>query len=225
MRELLVRGSPGWHSDPATANHALSRPDRPRLRVCVPSTEPPAIDPGRSGSRPPKTRGPAGSLPAVADSRWLDEEEQHTWRTWLAVAELLPRTLDAQLQRDAGLSHAAYTVLAMLSEAPDRGRRMSDLARVANQSQSRLSHTVARLEERGWVRRVRATDDRRGNVAVLTEAGQDVVRRVAPGHVDAVRDSFFGALTPEQARALGEALGAVLERLDPDHTQRVVAGS
>jgi DNA-binding MarR family transcriptional regulator len=160
----------------------------------------------------------------VAD-RWLDEVEQRTWRTWLAVAELLPRTLDVQLQRDAGLTHAAYVVLAMLSEAPDRSRRMSDLARVANQSQSRLSHTVARLEERGWVRRVRATEDRRGNVAVLTDAGQEVVQRVAPGHAAAVRDSFFAALTPQQGRALAEALGAVLERLDPDHTQRAVAGS
>ena len=81
--------------------------------------------------------------------QWLDEHQQRTWRAWLAVTELLPRTLDAQLQRDAGLTHAAYVVLAMLSEAPDRSRRMSDLARTANQSQSRLSHTVARLEERG----------------------------------------------------------------------------
>ncbi len=156
--------------------------------------------------------------------RWLDEVEQHTWRVWLAVAELLPRTLDAQLQRDAGLTHAAYVVLAMLSEAPE-GRRMSDLARVANQSQSRLSHTVARLEERGWVRRERATEDRRGNLAVLTDAGRDVVARVAPGHVAAVRNYFFAALTPQQTRQLGEALDAVLERLDPDHTQRAIAGS
>ena len=156
--------------------------------------------------------------------RWLDDVEQHTWRVWLAVAELLPRTLDAQLQRDAGLTHAAYVVLAMLSEVP-AGRRMSDLARVANQSQSRLSHTVARLEERGWVRRERATEDRRGNLAVLTDAGREVVVRVAPGHVAAVRESFFAALTPEQTRLVGEALGAVLERLDPDHTQRAIAGS
>ncbi|MEU2350324.1 MarR family winged helix-turn-helix transcriptional regulator [Modestobacter sp. NPDC049651] len=155
--------------------------------------------------------------------RWLDDQQQETWRTWLAVSELLPRTLDAQLQRDAGLTHAAYVVLAMLSEAPDRSRRMSDLARVANQSQSRLSHTVARLEERGWVRRVKATEDRRGNVAVLTDAGWDVVVRVAPGHVDAVRESVFAALTAEQTTALREALSAVLERLDPDHTLRVDA--
>ncbi|MGY1600971.1 MarR family winged helix-turn-helix transcriptional regulator [Geodermatophilus sp. SYSU D00815] len=156
--------------------------------------------------------------------RWLDDEQQRTWRAWLTVSELLPRVLDGQLQRDAGLSHAAYVVLAMLSEAPRRSRRMSDLARRANQSQSRLSHTVARLEERGWVRRERSAEDGRGNLAVLTDAGWDVVRSVAPGHVDAVRTALFDPLTPEQTKALREVLETVLERLDPDHSLRVEHG-
>ena len=152
--------------------------------------------------------------------RWLDDDQQRTWRAWLTVSELLPRTLDAQLQRDAGISHAAYVVLAMLSESPGRSRRMSDLARRANQSQSRLSHTVARLEDRGWVRRERSADDGRGNLAVLTDAGWDVVRSVAPGHVDAVREAVFDPLTAEQTLALGEILQAIVERLDPDRSQR-----
>jgi DNA-binding MarR family transcriptional regulator len=152
--------------------------------------------------------------------QWLDDEQQRTWRAWLAVAELLPRVLDAQLQRDAGISHAAYVVLAMLSESPNRSRRMSDLARRANQSQSRLSHTVARLEERGWVRRERSVEDGRGNVAVLTDAGWDVVRKLAPGHVDAVREAMFDPLDAEQAAAFGRALTAIIDRLDPDHSLR-----
>jgi DNA-binding MarR family transcriptional regulator len=153
--------------------------------------------------------------------QWLDEEQQRTWRAWLAVAELVPRALDTQLQRDAGIGHAAYVVLAMLSEAPGRSRRMSDLARRANQSQSRLSHTVARLEDRGWVRRERSADDGRGNVALLTDAGWDVVRTVAPGHVDAVREAMFAPLTTEQTRVLGDAMQAILERLDPDSSLRI----
>jgi DNA-binding MarR family transcriptional regulator len=153
--------------------------------------------------------------------RWLDDDQQRTWRAWLAVAELLPRALDAQLQRDAGISHAAYVVLAMLSESPQRSRRMSDLARRANQSQSRLSHTVARLEERGWVRRERSADDGRGNVAVLTDAGWHVVRQLAPGHVDAVREFVFEPLDAELTRAFGDALAAILDRLDPDHSLRL----
>jgi len=154
-------------------------------------------------------------------TQWLDDEQQRTWRAWLAVAELLPRALDAQLQRDAGISHAAYVVLAMLSESPHRSRRMSDLARRANQSQSRLSHTVARLEERGWVRRERSTEDGRGNVAVLTDDGWDVVRKLAPGHVEAVKEAMFEALDAEQATAFGEALAAIIDRLDPDHSLRL----
>jgi DNA-binding MarR family transcriptional regulator len=156
--------------------------------------------------------------------RWLDEEQQRTWRAWLTVAELLPRALDAQLQRDAGISHAAYVVLAMLSESPDRSRRMTDLARRANQSPSRLSHTVSRLEDRGWVRRERSAEDGRGNVAVLTEAGFEVVRSVAPGHVDAVRSAFFDPLERGQTEALRAALQRVVERLDPEHLLRTEAG-
>jgi DNA-binding MarR family transcriptional regulator len=155
------------------------------------------------------------------DAPWLTEEQQRAWRAWLTVAELLPRALDAQLQRDAGLSHPAYVVLAMLSEAPGRSRRMSDLARRANQSQSRLSHTVARLEARGWVRREPAPDDGRGAVAVLTDAGWELVRSVAPGHVDAVRQAMFDPLTPEQTTSLCEVLQALVEGLDPDRSLRV----
>ena len=166
----------------------------------------------------------AGNLPRVTQP-WLDETQQRAWRAWLTVAELLPRELDAQLQRDAGLTHAAYIVLAMLSEAPGRSRRMSDLARRANQSQSRLSHTVARLEERGWVRRERSADDGRGNVAVLTDAGWDVVRSVAPGHVAAVRAALFDPLTEEQTEALRDVLETVVQGLDPDASRRVAHGS
>ena len=154
----------------------------------------------------------------MSELRWLTEEQQRVWRSWLAVAELIPRALDAQMQRDAGITHPAYIVLAMLSEAPDRSRRMSDLARTANQSQSRLSHTVARLEERGWVRRERSTEDGRGNVAVLTDEGMALVEAVAPGHVGAVREALFDVLTDEQVEALGEALSTVLGHLDPQHT-------
>jgi DNA-binding MarR family transcriptional regulator len=71
------------------------------------------------------------------------------------------------------------------------------------------------------VRRERVTEDRRGNLAVLTDAGWDVVARVAPGHVAAVREGLFAALTPAQTEALEDALSAVLERLDPEHTLRV----
>jgi DNA-binding MarR family transcriptional regulator len=153
-------------------------------------------------------------------TRWLDEAEQATWRAFLAISELIDLELDRQLQRDAGMTHGTYVVLAMLSEAPDRSLRMTELARLANSTPSRLSHAMARMEERGWVRRDRCSEDGRGTVATLTDAGWDVVVATAPGHVQAVREHLFDRLTPEQVRQLGDICGAVLDGLDPDGTRR-----
>jgi DNA-binding MarR family transcriptional regulator len=153
-------------------------------------------------------------------TRWLDEDEQRTWRNFLATSELLYGALDRQLQRDAGITHASYIVLAMLSEAPDRSLRMSDLAVRANSSPSRLSHAVARLEARGWVRREPAPKDGRGTVAVLTDAGWQMLTESAPGHVAAVREHLFDQLTPEQVRALGDVCATVLDGLDPNRVAR-----
>jgi DNA-binding MarR family transcriptional regulator len=105
-------------------------------------------------------------------------------------------------------------VLMKLSEAPDRMMRMSELATELNSSQSRLSHAVARLEERGWVQRRPCAADKRVNWAFLTDEGFAVLAAAAPGHTEAVRQSFFDRLTPEQVRQLAEICGAVLGRTD-----------
>lgn len=147
---------------------------------------------------------------------WLTDEEQRTWRRFGAVIALLPAALEQQLQRDAGLTHFGYWALAMLSEAPDRSLRMSELAAAAHGSQSRLSHLISRLEERGWVRRERVGGDGRGYLAILTDAGQDKIVQSAPGHVDEVRRLLFEPLTPEQVAALDDICATLMARLGPD---------
>jgi DNA-binding MarR family transcriptional regulator len=146
-------------------------------------------------------------------TRWLDDDEQRTWRAYLAMSRRLPEALDRQLRLDAGMSHAYYVVLAMLSEAPDRSLRMSELAELTNSSPSRLSHAVDRLEERGWVQRKRSPHDARGNIAVLTDAGWDVVVSVAPPHVAAVRRVLFDVITPEQRQVLEQVCNQVLDAI------------
>jgi DNA-binding MarR family transcriptional regulator len=151
-----------------------------------------------------------------APARWLSDEEQQAWRGLLAVNQLLFDALDRQLQADANMPHAYYILLAMLSEAPNRSLRMSELAEITQSSQSRVSHAVSRLEEAGWVRRRKVEGDRRGNLAVLTDAGYDVVVRTAPGHVAAVRENLFDLLSAEQVRQLHEICSVVLDKLDPE---------
>lgn len=152
----------------------------------------------------------------MTEPRWLDETQLDAWKRLVAVVELLPGVLDSQLQRDAGLSHFEYYVLAMLSEAPDRTLRMTQLASRTNATLPRLSHVVTRLERRGLVERFPCPEDRRATNARLTPAGWDTVVATAPGHVATVRDHVVDALTDEQVVQLGEIAGAILERVDPD---------
>ena len=106
-------------------------------------------------------------------------------------------------------------VLAMLSEAPGRTVRMSELAARSNGSQSRLSHLVTRLEQKGWVRREKSTEDGRGYLCTLTDAGFDKLVESAPGHVEEVRSLVFDALTPEQIAQLETICDAMLGKLAP----------
>ncbi len=146
---------------------------------------------------------------------WLTDEQQRMWRKLVAVTTLLPAALDARLQREAGMTHFSYWVLAMLSEARGQSLRMSELAARCNSSLSRLSHVVGKLEDRGWVRRQRPAEDARGNLAVLTDEGFAKVVVTAPGHVAQARALVFDKLTPEQVRQLDGICSALLSELDP----------
>ena len=146
-------------------------------------------------------------------TRWLDAEEQLAWRAFYTATTQLIDRLDRELQRDAGMPHAYYVILVALSERPDRAMRMSEIADVLLYSRSRLTHAVARLEERGWVTRVADPTDRRGASAVLTDAGLAALTAAAPGHVAGVRRHLFDRLTPaqvEQLRAISEAIAGPL---------------
>jgi DNA-binding MarR family transcriptional regulator len=152
----------------------------------------------------------------IRSARWLTADEQRAWRALAAVLVKLPAALDAQLQRDSGISHFEYMVLAGLSEAPDRTLRMSDLAVFASGSLSRLSHVVTRLEQRGWVRRERCPSDGRATNAILTDSGWEKVVASAPGHVETVRQLVIDPLTRTQLGNLCEVGRRINNRIDPD---------
>ncbi|HLH58297.1 MAG TPA: MarR family transcriptional regulator, partial [Streptosporangiaceae bacterium] len=148
--------------------------------------------------------------------RWLTPGEHDAWIPLAGLLIKLPAALDAQLQRDAGLSHFECMVLAGLSEAPERTLRLSKLADLANGSLSRLSHVVTRLERRGWVRREPCPGDGRYTNAVLTDEGWAKVVATAPGHVDMVRALVVDAISPEQVGQLRDIARSIMKRVAPD---------
>lgn len=134
----------------------------------------------------------------------------------MSASQLLFEQLERELQR-AGIPRTYYEILVLLSEAPDRSMRMSELADRALSSRSRVSHAVARLEEAGWVRRTSCPTDLRGSFAMLTEAGFAALEAAAPGHVEGVRSHLFDQLTPAQVRQLRQISESLLGHLTSLH--------
>ena len=146
----------------------------------------------------------------------LNAEERRAWLTLASVTMRLLPALDAQLRRDAGISHFEYQVMAALSEAPEHTLRMSELAVLAEGSLSRLSQVVARLEEKNWVRRTPDPADGRYTLAILTDDGWHKVVATTPGHVNEVRRLVFDPLTKTQTNQLTTIGQRIMRAIDPD---------
>jgi DNA-binding MarR family transcriptional regulator len=126
--------------------------------------------------------------------------------------------LSAQLQREFGISHFEYLIMACLSETAASMLRMSVLATMTGSSLPRLSQAVGRLEKRGWTSRQPDTENSRYTLAVLTSAGLRLLQAAAPSHVAAVREVVFDRLTQTQTRQLGTICRRILDGLPPDNS-------
>ena len=145
---------------------------------------------------------------------WLDSDQQRIWRTYLTATTLLSERLDRDLREVHGLSLPEYEVMVRLSEAPERRLRMAELAASLSHSRSRVTHTVARMESEGLVRRTSCPTDRRGVIAELTDAGYDRLVEAAPTHVAGVRTHLVDVADPRDFAAMGRVFTAVAEALE-----------
>lgn len=166
------------------------------------------------------TTPPARTVPSVGDAgrfgteRRLADAEMDTWLPLIRVAQLLPQALDRTLRDEAGINHARYAILVMLARPTDEQPSMTELARIAGLSRSRLSHAIDALVERGWVERSSCGEDRRSRSAHLTTAGLEALRDAAPAHVAQIRELVLGPLDVAEQQQLAVLLGKLLPGIE-----------
>jgi DNA-binding MarR family transcriptional regulator len=144
----------------------------------------------------------------------FDTQEDRLWRSLMRLNAALPRLLEDDLVRGAGLSLSEFAVLLVLSEAGAAGRRMNDLALAGGLSPSRVTRVVAELERRGLVEKSPSQEDARGNIAVATAAGRKALRSAYPVQVKRAREILFDHLDPADVAAMGGALSQFLDRVN-----------
>jgi DNA-binding MarR family transcriptional regulator len=152
-------------------------------------------------------------------TRWLDADQQSSWRSFVVGVTLLLDRLDADLQHEFDLSLTEYEILVRLSERPQRQMRMAQLADALAHSRSRVTHTVTRMQKAGLVDRTSSPEDGRGIVCRLTDQGYDLLVSAAHVHVTGVRDYLVDLVEPADFAALGRVMDAVSDRLIACHPE------
>ena len=146
-------------------------------------------------------------------TRWLDGDEQRSWRSFLEAQQRLTNQLDRELRDAHEIGVDDYEVLVFLSESEDGRLRMSELADQLLHSRSRLTYRIDRLVRAGLVRREQCPDDKRGTFAVLTESGRTQLAEAAPTHVEGVRSHLLDAMSTEEFEHLGDMMERVAAKL------------
>ena len=149
----------------------------------------------------------------MAAPNWLTEREERAWRAYRGMQSVLPAQLARDFGRDAGLSDPDYTVLSTLSEKPGQRWQLRDLAAKMLWSRSRLSHHIARMEQRELVAREDDPDDLRGCMIVLTRQGMRTLEKAAPHHVASVREHFLDLLTEDELGTLTRIAERIVDHL------------
>ncbi|GAA1927808.1 MarR family transcriptional regulator [Streptomyces durmitorensis] len=147
------------------------------------------------------------------DPRWLTDREQRAWQAYRRMTLLLNAQLARDLAKDSGLSEPDYDVLSNLGASPGHRRRITELADRMLWSRSRMSHHLARMQQRGLVVREECETDGRGALVALTDKGVRTIEAAAVPHVESVRRHFVDLLTPEQIEAFAGIGETVVERL------------
>jgi DNA-binding MarR family transcriptional regulator len=150
---------------------------------------------------------------SVADPRWLDERQQQLWRSYLRMNQELYARLEELLASEGGVSPADYAVLVPLSESVTGVLRARDLGAEIGWDRSRLSHHLARMEQRGMVVREPCEEDARGLMVRLTPSGRLAIERAAPAHAAAVRRHFFDLLAKREVDTLSDVFDRVVDDL------------
>src|SRR6202795_3021529 len=141
-----------------------------------------------------RSLGEANILEHMAADEPLSENEEAVWRALMRIVKVLPRHLDSDLVRGAGLTASEYTTIMHLSEAPNRELRMAYLAKATDLSASRITRLVDDLQSRGLVTKTTSSSDARGNVARLTPRGMAKLKSAWPVHLASVRRRFLDCI-------------------------------
>ncbi len=167
-----------------------------------------------SARRGTAARNGAGSKAVVRRKdglKHLSPKHASAFLGLVRAGELLDRSLNAELERQHGLTLRGFEVLLFLAVfTKNHTMPMTDLIKQAPLSQSRVSRLVADLEARELVHRGTVEGDARAVAVSLTPAGLEVFRAAQETHLGGLDRLLFSRLTSAEIDQLARITAKIL---------------
>ncbi len=146
---------------------------------------------------------------AITARRRFDSVEQEAylnlWRTYDRL-----KVIEEEVFAPVGISPQQYNTLRLLKAAAPEGLTVQGIGDRLISRAPDMTRLLDRLEERGWVARVRRSDNRRVVDVTLTAAGRALLDELAT-QVRECHRAQLGHLSPEQLQSLIEILAVARE--------------
>jgi MarR family 2-MHQ and catechol resistance regulon transcriptional repressor len=109
--------------------------------------------------------------------------------------------LVSRYMADFGLSKSTLNILMLLRHAPAEGMQLHDLGELLLVSRANITGLIDHLEEKGYVRRVVDSNDRRARYARITKKAEALLDEFVPVHHGNIR-MLMGDLTTGEKETL-----------------------
>lgn len=139
----------------------------------------------------------------------LSEEATVAWARLVHVSQDLLARVEGDVKAAGFPPLSWYDALLELKRAGPSGLRPFQLQERMLLAQYNLSRLIDRLVKAGYVERLPAAEDGRGQLLTVTGDGRSLLRRMWPTYRAAILRHFAGRLPDRDVVALGRILGAL----------------
>ena len=147
----------------------------------------------------------------------MKELDSKAWRAFHKIGTSLLPHLGRQITNHSGISGTEYVVLVALSELTVPSVNLNRLAQGLGWEISRMSHQISRMEETGFVKKSRNTDDSRCFDVSITAKGRKIAEAAIPLQSKEINHCFSQVLTKVQMKSLIEISEAISSHMKEHH--------
>ena len=152
-------------------------------------------------------------------------EASEAWRSLMTAYTRVNAHLADEIETETDLTLDRYSVLLMLSQAPDGAMRPSELADALGLSRSGTTRLIDRLEDAGLVERRTCGSDRRGSFVGLTNQGETSFREAGRIHLRGIEEHVGTHLTSDELAEMQRILTKLGESVDSEALAIIGTGS